>query len=258
MCRKEEVLNGVGNLKFERVEIIEGGKELRFGVKEPIEKNGTIVFLKYEPGSVAFEKMFPVVNVDEIRLTDDFMDYEPENEIASRIKRSVIEAKENGMKNFRKPAVAPSLGQYNSCTLIYLPGNKLICDLTVEEWEEQFKRFMPEKNSRMIDDLQNDVFIANLIKYFVEIGYDKKAVWSTFCADSTFISTWGCEKTGVKKILYWYDIVTVGKLVKSHKDSGYYIYGKEHIKNGKRFRILAEAIKASSAENVSGELVLDE
>ena len=43
--------------------------------------------------SKEFEKMFPVVDIENVSLEDSFMQYEPETDQGNRVKTSIIEAK---------------------------------------------------------------------------------------------------------------------------------------------------------------------
>lgn len=55
-----------------------------------------------------FEKLFPVVRIEEVSLKDAFLQYYPKDPIEERVKKHIIMAKEIGMRNFRKAAMDPS------------------------------------------------------------------------------------------------------------------------------------------------------
>ena len=175
-----------------------------------------------------FNRKFPVVEVEEISLEDSFMKYNPTTKIEKRVKQSIIQAKENGMKNFRKPFCNPSFSDDGS--IIYETGRRIVCDKKAEWWEEEFKKFMPSKNSRMITLQEYDVYLGTIIKYLVETEkYTVADAWCAICKDDGKLGSeyshvavpWVIVRTGSSPIGKWFDVSTTQKIVWDAQNSEY-------------------------------------
>lgn len=91
---------------------------------------------------------------------------------------------------------------------------------------------MPEKNSRLITDLEKDVFLGVLIKYLVdEKMYEVETAWKAVCVNSKVLGhtrDWTevkFEHTGSIPIGEWYDLSNTLKLVKRHETFDFMVYG---------------------------------
>lgn len=168
--------------KITQVNTIEGGKavEILFSVSESDEKKSETVELNID--SQKFERMFPIVDIENVSLEDSFMQYDPKTNREKRIKASIIEAKRIGMKNFRIPATDLSLDDDGE-TIIYCEGRKPAVAKSLSWWDENASKFMPNKNSRMRDDLEHDVVLGVMcIKYLVEEKkYKVEEAWKAKC-----------------------------------------------------------------------------
>jgi len=220
-----------------RVNIIDGGKavEILFNVSESDEKKSEA--LEPNVSSWGFEEMFPIVDIEGVSLEDSFMQYKPENHLAERVKKSIIEAKRSGMKNFRIPAIDPSLDDDGE-TIIYCEGRKPAKGKSANWWYENARKFMPSKNSRLRNELEHDVVLGvMLIKYLVEEeGYKVAEAWEAVCDDSTQlghyenskdakIGMFEYEKTGSRQIGKCFDLANTFKIVKKRDDGGFISFG---------------------------------
>lgn len=214
-------------------------------------------------GSEEFEKMFPIVDIENVSLQDSFMKYEPENDIEERVKANIIRAKEFGMKNFRKPCMDPSFADDGE-TIIYCAGKKPAVGKSADWWEENAPKFMPEKNSRPIDDLEKDVWLGIIIKELIDEGYKVVKAWKAVCFDSTKIGHYSNSRnakhdlqgTGCRKIGRWYDLGNTCKIVKKRVAPGFELFSGEFSNSGFRYP-LAQTRKFYTFYYSVGELRLD-
>lgn len=262
---QERTLKSRSGEKIVKVEIIDNG----LGIK-------CYTMPRFQPGSKEFEKMFPIVDIEGISLNDSFMQYEPGTELneraksnIQRVKSSIIEAKELEMKNFRRASIAPSL-EPDGKTIIYCVGEepaKSRCLVDGEEWwDKNAPIFMPEKNSRLMDDLEEDAFLGTIIKYLVEEKkYAVVDAWDAVCVKDK--SNLGHEeegdydRTGTRKVGKWYDLGKYSRIVKSRKKDGfldrYLVYSRRNSRLD--FPPLADAIDTRWADCFwgVGEIRLD-
>mgnify|MGYP006990127188 CR=1 FL=1 len=56
-------------------------------------------------------------------------------------------------------------------------------------WEENAPKFMPEKNSRPIDDLEKDVWLGIIIKELIDEGYKVVKAWKAVCFQCPLLET---------------------------------------------------------------------
>lgn len=246
--------------KIVRSEIIDDGQGIRYYY--------TVPESQLQAGSKEFEEMFPIVDIENVSLQDSFMSYEPENNLEKRVKSNIIRAKELGMKNFRKPCMDPSFADDGE-TIIYCAGEKPAVGRPAVWWNENAPKFMPEKNSRQIDDLEKDVSLGIIIKYFVEEEkYKVKDAWKAVCVNSKDIGHYrdsknpkgDFERTGSRKVGKWYDLGNTCKIVKRHGASGVVLFGAFYLNCGDSYPLAdAHAINFSFVGyfNSVGELVLD-
>lgn len=178
-----------------------------------------------------FEKMFAIVDIEGISLNDPFMQYVPEEIAEARLKDSIIRAKEIGMKNFRIPTIDPSLTE-DGKSIIYCAGKKPAVGKTPIWWEENAFKFMPEKNSKMCDDIEYGVVLGVMhIKDLVDNGCEVRKAWKKICVDT--INTIGVEEsnfelTGSRPVGKFYDLSNTYKIVKKRGTSLYTIFGGHH------------------------------
>lgn len=272
--------------KITRVNIIDGGKalEIVFSVSESEEKKSEIVETNVEIQefeekksetleanviSQEFEEIFPIVDIENVSLEDRFMQYEPENDLAKRVKKSIIEAKRIGMKNFRIPAMDLSLDD-DGKTIVYCAGRKPAVGKSAKWWNENAPKFMPNKNSRMRDDLEHDVVLGVMqIRYLVEEkGYKVKDAWEAVCVDSRELGHYfnsknakrKFETTGSRQIGKCFDLGNTCKIVKEHRTSGFLLFSGRYDKYSFNCP-LAHAESVTNSEfnffGSVGELVLD-
>lgn len=224
--------------------------------------------VQLQAGSKEFEEMFPIVDIENVSLQDSFMSYEPKNDLEKRVKSNIIRAKELGMKNFRKPCMDPSFADDGE-TIIYCAGEKPAVGKSALWWNENAPKFMPEKNSRQIDDLEKDVSLGIIIKYLVEEEkYKVKDAWKAVCVNSKDIGHYhdsknpkgDFERTGSRKVGKWYDLGNTCKIVKRRGASGFVLFGGYYNVNGDNYPLADDFtiyVPFYGYYGSVGELVLD-
>lgn len=180
-------------------------------------------------GSEEFERMFQIVNIEDIILKKErFMQYVPEERDEARVKDNIIRAKEIGMKNFRIPIMDPSLSDDEE-TIIYCPRKKPAIDKSVQWWYENIPKIMPEKNSRMCDDMEYDVFLGiTQIKQLVDNGCEVRRAWKKICtewSEDKEITESDLEFTGSRLSGKFYDLPNTYKIVKKRGASFFVFFG---------------------------------
>lgn len=180
-----------------------------------------------EIGSKEFETMFQIVNIEDIILKEErFMQYIPEKRDEARVKDNITRAKEIGMKNFRIPIMDPSLSD-DGKTIIYCPGKRPAIDKPVIWWYENIPKIMPEKNSRMCDDMEYDVFLGIMqIKQLVDNGCEVRKAWKKICTDCfehKEIKKSDLELTGSRLSGKFYDLPNTYKIVKK-RDASFFVF----------------------------------
>ena len=260
-CTEQEwMLTAETGQKIVQVEIVNDGQAIKYY---------TIPVLKWECNSKEFEEMFPIVDIENVSLEDRFMRYQPKTSREQRVKESIIEAKRIGMKNFRIPAMDPSLDDDGE-TIIYCAGRKPAVGKSAKWWNENAPKFMPSKNSRLKDDLQADVVLGVMrIKYLVEEkGYQVAEAWKDVCVDSKDLGRyWNSENakreyetTGSRQIGKGFDLGNTCKIVKKREASGFVLFGGCYCNFGDNCP-LADAVSINDPNNnfncSVGELVLD-
>lgn len=129
---------------------------------------------------------------------------------------------------------------------------------------------MPEKNSRMRDDLEHDVVLGVMqIKYLVEEkGYEAKKAWQAVCVDSRELGNYynskgekgKLESTGNRPVGKCFDLANTCKIVKRRDTSGFVLFGGCYVNFSYNYP-LADADSIGDPNNNYfgnvGELVLE-
>ena len=130
-----------------------------------------------------FEEMFPVVEASKLSLKDNFMEHKPQTREQKRLKKSLDKIIKEGIKDFRRPIMDPSIDDDGNIT--FKEGNKPAVGKNCYWWEENVKAFMPEKDSRQGTLIEYDAFLGTLIKYLVDDEkWSVKDAWTAVCNDS--------------------------------------------------------------------------
>lgn len=249
--------------KIIRVKIAEGGKSLVYYTK-PEDDNGKILGL----AEYKLEQKFPIIDVEEISVEDEFLQIEPSNANGRRIKKSIIEAKKRNMKNFRIAAIDPSYDKKENM-LIYEPENKPAVGYSYFWWRLQAQRFCYKKNSRLISPLEMDVALGILIKNLYENeGYTKEEAWYAVCCNSKRLGHYynaakskdNFEKTGKRKVGPFYDLANTSKVTYNPETDEFFEYGGAYTNCSKTYPLayVDKFINIDKARDLAtGKIVMD-
>ncbi len=182
--------------------------------------------------NISFNERFPIVRASTLSLKDSFLKHKPQTMEQERLKNSITAGIKAGLKDFRHPAMDPSLDNGN---IVYVKGKKPAVGKSPKYWDSKAKKFMPEKNSRMGSRLKYDAFLCLLIKHLIEEkGYKVADAWKAVCDDSRKLGHYRnsknakgkLEPTGSRKVWKFYDWVNTCKIVKDENSaSGFSLVG---------------------------------
>lgn len=217
-----------------RVEIAEDGKSLVYYTKPDYESENILKELDVK---------FPIIDIENITLEDDFLQFEPPYSCGKRIKENVIKAKQRKMKNFRIAAIDPSWDkEYEE--LVFEIGNKPAVDKSYFWWRAHARKICYKKKSRLISPIEMDVFLGFLIKYLYEKeGYSLREAWYAVCCNSKRLGHYynsakskdGFEKTGKRNIGSFYDLANTCKIAYDPETGEFFEYGGAYTNNSKTY-----------------------
>lgn len=221
----EMVFKAQNGTKFNRATISEDGQTITLeGSTECPETNTS-----NSPQN--FEEMFPIVEASNLSLKDNFMKYKPQTEEQKRLKKSLEQGIKEGLTDFRRPIMDPSIDEDGKIT--FKAGNKPAVGKNSYWWEENAKAFMPEKDSRQGILKEYDAFLGTLIKYLVnEENWSVEDAWTAVCDDSKELGHyWNSENakhtfepTGSRPVGKWNDLANTYKIV-GNSETGFSLCG---------------------------------
>lgn len=210
--------------KITRVNILDGGDAvgILYDTADCTESKSTSCAENQDETKteLSFEEKFPIVRASELSLEDAFLKHEPTTKQQRRLKDSLIAGIKAGLKDFRCPAMDPSLDEAGN--LVYEAGKKPAVRHSAKFWAKKFKQFMPKKNSRMGTLRQHDALLGLLIKYLTEEEkWEVSEAWEAVCDDSKKLGHyWNSENakhdfetTGSRKVWIFWDWANTYKII---------------------------------------------
>ena len=189
------------------------------------------------------EDVFVKVPASKLRLDDEFMKYEPKTMRESFFKEDAIKVIRVGMYDFLRPVCDPSFD--NNRRICYQPGNKPAVGKSYDWWEEEAKKYAPERGSRLGTKSEYIAFMAVLIKELVDSGKPVEWAWDAVCNDSKELGHYWNSRadhyhyelsaTGDREICGWCDLANTYKILAKDEEAGvfwhaggyYYVNGNE-------------------------------
>lgn len=178
-----------------------------------------------------------IVEFSSLSLSEPFMQHEPKTATQLRIKLGIIEAKKQGIKDFRRPLFDPSVDENGN--IFFKKGENPGTGYSGLWWIENAKKICPEKNSRISSDLEYFAFMGTIIKSLVENHkYTISEAWAAVCDDSKNLGNYYSfekklakfENTGSFPFDGWYDLANTCKIICIHDStnivvaSGYFCF----------------------------------
>lgn len=230
--------------KVTRVNILDGGDavEILYHTADSTESKATSRAKNQNKAKVklSFEEKFPIVRASELSLEDAFLKHEPTTYLQKRLKDSIIAGIKAGLKDFRCPAMDPSLDKHGN--LVYEVGRDPAVGNSAKFWAKKLKQFMPERNSRMGTVRERDALLGFLIKYLIEEqGYEVAEAWKAVCDDSRNLGHYrnsknakhDFEATGSRKVWLFWDWANTCKVIADNNSaSAFWHGGGNYIYNG--------------------------
>lgn len=128
------------------------------------------------------DKYFPIVEVSRFSLEQKFMKHKPVSYNEEWVMKNLTSALKSGLKNFRRPVMAPSL---KGEQIVYEEGLESAVGKSAWWWKENARLFLPEKNSRVGNELNFAATLGQCINQLVEEKeYDVRTAWHEICNDS--------------------------------------------------------------------------
>lgn len=258
--------------KITRVNILDGrdAVEILYDTADCTESKATSCAKNQDEtkAELSFEEKFPIVRASELSLEDAFLKHKPTTDGQRRLRSSLIAGIKKGLKDFRCPAMDPSLDEDEN--LVYEAGNQPAIKKSVKFWTEKLEQFMPERNSRMGTLRERDALLGFLIKYLIEEqGYGVSEAWEAVCDDSKKLGHYrdskdaknDLERTGSRKVWLFYDWANTFKIIADNNSAFEFWLGGGTYGNEGYFYPLADvvamSIPGSSYDDSVGWLVLD-
>ena len=169
------------------------------------------------------DEMFPIVRASELKLEDEFMQHTPIGWTQKRVMNTLVTNIPLGVLDFRLPRVDPSFNDKGE--LVFEEGKKPGVGRLDIEWKIIFEKYLPEKHSCMVTDIEYDLFCGVYIKELVAKGYNVARVWYEVCNESCkhghFWDSHGAkdtfELTGSRPQGIWCDLGNTRKII-TNKD----------------------------------------
>lgn len=174
------------------------------------------------------DEMFPIVRASELMLEDEFMQHSPVGWVQERVMKTLITQIPLGVLDFRLPRMSPSFNDKGA--LIFEEGRKPGVGILDAEWKAIFERYLPEKHSRMVNNIEYDFFCGVYIKELVAYGYNVARAWYEVCNESCkhghFWDTHGAidtfEPTGSRPQGVWCDLGNTKKIITDKEGSFFF------------------------------------
>lgn len=217
----EWVLKTSSGQKITKVEIIDKGHGIKYYTT--LDEDDDI---SMQESTSEYEEMFPIVDIEAVSLSDNFMAYNPTTSNQTRVRRDIRTAKKNHMKNFRRATLIPSF-QEDGKSICYEENGRPAVGRTPKWWSNALEKFDSEKNSRMGNILEYDAFLGTVIKRLVEKeNYSVEKAWEIVC-DSR-INSWNIEKSkvgGKKPLGKVYDQENIRQIIRGYQGTDFFIIG---------------------------------
>ncbi len=175
-----------------------------------------------------FDEMFPVIDPSEL-IGCIILAYHPKPGRQERLMKDIWRGIEMKLPAFRAPCMDPS---EEDGRIVFKHGNKPAVGHSASWWEETWKQFKPEKNSRSGTELHWAALLGKQMKYLVEEkNYYVEDAWKAMCNDSRDMghywnsenAKYELEPTGSRKVGAFFDLANTCKIIKKMDDSGFLI-----------------------------------
>ena len=170
--------------------------------------------------------VFVLVEASKLSLDDEFMNHKPTTESEEIFKEMIKTVIQKGIKDFYRPKYDPSFNEERT-GVTFKAGEMPARGKYYNWWENEAKKFMPARQSRLGTKLEYVAFLGVLIKKLVE---DEKwsvaKAWNAVCNNSKELGHyWNSENakhdfedTGMREICGFFDLANIFKLLAEDED----------------------------------------
>ena len=181
------------------------------------------------------EKYFPIVPASTFSIEDEAFKHEPKTDRQKQFKDMLFTAIKSGLSDFRAQRMDPSLDEEGN--ICFCVGKSPAIRRSIKWWDENAKKFMPEKESRIGSVEQRIAFLGALIKHFVEEKvYTVEEAWKAVCDQSKYLGYYAdspdspniyqsFDRTGSRKVGKWYDLGNTYKICFDDQEGGFVYVG---------------------------------
>jgi len=174
---------------------------------------------------------FVLVEASKLTLEDNFLQFVPKTSAERAFKRLLIEAIQEGVKDFWRPKYDPSLDA--QLGIVFEPGKRPGPSITCSWWRKTAKKFNPKRKSRLGTEYEYFAFLGVLIKRLIASGWSVEEAWDAVCNDSKKLGNYAnchefdfvLEPTGSREICGFADLGNTMKILTRTKNTGYWLAG---------------------------------
>lgn len=175
---------------------------------------------------------FVLCEASKLSLDDKIMRHKPCSNEEKVFKKFLKEAIESGVKDFYRPKFDPSLDENGR--ICYVANATPAVGKSYNWWEENAKRFCPERKSRLGTNREYIVFLGTLIKQLSDNGWSVAKAWRAVCNDSKELghyrnsvnAKYELEPTGSREVCGYCDLGNTYKiLAESNEAGGFWLAG---------------------------------
>jgi len=175
-----------------------------------------------------FDEVFPIIDPSEL-IGHKLLKHKPKTKWQKDLLNDIRRAISMELPAFRVSCMDPS---FLNGKIVFRAGNWPAIGRTAIWWDETWKKFMPNKNSRSGTELHYAVFLGKLMKFLIEEkNYSVDDAWYAVCNDSRELGHYWFSKnskdtfesTGSRKIGAFFDLANTAKILKRWDSYGFLI-----------------------------------
>lgn len=173
-----------------------------------------------------FEQIFPITDISKL-IGHKLLEHKPESGEQKRLLDYILRGIELKLPPFRSPIMDPSK---ENGRVVFKLGCKPAVGQSAVWWRENWKAFLPMKNSRSGTEFHWAAILGEVMMHLVEEeNYSVSEAWKAVCDDSRNLGHyWNSdgakhyfEPTGSRKVGKFYDLANTCKVLEKWDGSGF-------------------------------------
>ena len=174
---------------------------------------------------------FKLIDVSEISLEDEFLQYEPFYNKAREFKKEMIEALKNYPKKKLYVSIYDPAENKDGTGIVFKKGMKPAVGHSFEWHKKAAEEYMPAYKSRLCTKSEYILFLAYLMKKMSEHGWGIEELWDAVTKNSKKLGQYRVagvksmlQPTGSKGLFEFHDLANTIKFIASDDgEADYYI-----------------------------------